>query len=128
MPHKEWYSHALPCTYCTHAFIPVCLRPPFGLGFYPHKRTLLGTLRLRLCCRASSPIRRADSGVVDMLTDTDWPTVLEPGDRVSPWCWQLAGHSLVSRLAAFLFGRPEDSLFFQNVAVAFFFCACTLER
>ena len=44
MLHKEWYSHALPCKYCTHAFIPVFFTPTLRVGFYPHKRTLAG------CC------------------------------------------------------------------------------
>ena len=53
--------------------------PTLRVGFYPHKRTLLGTLRLRLCCRASSPICCADSGIFEMLANTDWPTILESG-------------------------------------------------
>ena len=128
MLHKEWVFTRFAVQILHLCVYSRLFTPTLRVGFYPHKRTLLGTLRLRLCCRANSPIRCADSGVLDMLTDADWPTVLEPGGWVYPWCWRLAGHSLVSLLAAFLFGGPEDSLLFQSVAVAFFFCACTLER
>ena len=127
--------------------------PTLWVGFYPHKRTLLGTLRLRLCCRVNSPIRCADSGVLGTVACIGCTTRPKAGVRsfLNPcfttcrvprahtddrfalafvwaylWCWQLESHSLASALAVFLFDNPAVSLPFLSFAPTFLLCASAL--
>ena len=61
MLHKEWVFTRFAVQILHLCVYSRLFTPTLRVGFYPHKRTLLGTLRLRLCCRASSPVRCDDT-------------------------------------------------------------------